>query len=177
MATKERGPCDRVLNSAVADMLDVVLLPPCHLTSIMATVAIYCVVSGDGPDKVFNVKISQHDTVASLRDMVREKNPARFKDIDVAAIQLFKVSLSMADLEQAQDPRKVNGVQELSSPFDKISDHFQDLPDDKVHVIALAPTGERRVLACHFSRLMDSTSSERDDRRTLCLFRSIPGEL
>ena len=149
----------QVSNSAVADMFDVAFLPPSYLTSAMEPLSINCLVSSDGPGQIFTVEIPRNKNVAILKDIIKEKKHIVFVNTEATDIQLFKVSLSMADLEQAQDPRKVNGVQELSPPIAKVSVIFEDLPEDKVHVIVLAPTGERRVLARLSSRLMDLTST------------------
>ncbi|CAA7268435.1 unnamed protein product [Cyclocybe aegerita] len=110
------------------------------LTSIMSTIAINCLISGDDPDKIFTVEISSNKNVSILKDIIKGKKQA-LSSIDAMEIRLFKVSLSDADLEQARDPRKIDAAQELSSPLAEISAIFKDLPKDKVHVIALAPTG------------------------------------
>ena len=161
VATKERGPCDRVLNSAVADMLDVVLLPPSYLTLAMEPLSINCLVSSDGPGKMFTVEIPPNKNVSILKAFIKKKTHPYFSSVDAMDIQLFKLKVSLAPDEACRlsDPLQDDAVQELSSPFDEISDHFHDPAKRHVHVIVLAPTGERRVLACHFSRLMDSTST------------------
>ena len=127
----------------------------------MEPLSINCLVSSDGPGQIFTVEIPPNKNVAILKDFIKEKNPARFKDIDATAIQLFKLKVSLAPDEASRllNPLRGDAVQELSLPLDEISDHFHDLAKRHVHVIVLAPTGERRVLACHFSRLMDSTST------------------
>ncbi|CAA7268474.1 unnamed protein product [Cyclocybe aegerita] len=106
----------------------------------MSTIAINCLISGDDPDKIFTVEISSNKNVSILRGIIKGESQA-LSSIDSKAIRLFKVSLSDADLEQARDPRKIDAAQELSSPLAEISAIFKDLPKDKVHVIALAPTG------------------------------------
>jgi hypothetical protein len=110
----------------------------------MATLSsINCLVSGEGPDKIFVVEISSDKKVAILKDLIKEK--AHLKSVGAKDIRLFKVLLAPEEAGRASDPLQIQGAQELSSPLAKISAVFEDLPEDKVHVVVFAPTGERRV--------------------------------
>jgi uncharacterized protein (DUF1684 family) len=97
---------------------------------------------------MFTVKIPSDDNVSILKKMIKEEAQAHFSGVDAMKIQLFKLKAPLApdEASRVSDLLQNDAVQELSSPFAKISVVFKDLPDDKVHVIALAPTGERRVL-------------------------------
>ncbi|TFK23838.1 hypothetical protein FA15DRAFT_641962 [Coprinopsis marcescibilis] len=106
----------------------------------MATIALNCLVSGDGADKIFTIKIAPNKSISILKDIVKGKQHIVFSNTQATDIRLFKVSLSVADLGLVRDPRKIDHAQELLEPLAKISAIFKDpLPDDRVHVIALAP--------------------------------------
>jgi hypothetical protein len=114
----------------------------------MSTIALNCLVSGDGPGKIFTVEIPSDKNVSILKDLIKEKAHPDFSSVAARNIQLFKLKVSLApdEASRVSDPLQNDAVEELSSPLAKISAIFTDLPDDKVHVIVLAPTGERRVL-------------------------------
>jgi hypothetical protein len=111
----------------------------------MSTISINCLVSGDGPDKIFIVKIPSNKNVSILKDLIKERS-GDFSSVDAMDIQLFKVSLAPDEAHRATNPLQIKNAERLSSPLAKISVVFGDLPDDIVHLIALAPTGERCVL-------------------------------
>jgi hypothetical protein len=114
----------------------------------MSTIALNCLVSGDGPSKIFTVEIPSDKNVSILKDLIKEKAHPDFSSVAAMNIQLFKLKVSLAPEKASgvSDPLQNDAVEELSSPLDEISDHFQDLNKRHVHVIALSPTGERRVL-------------------------------
>ncbi|TFK16458.1 hypothetical protein FA15DRAFT_676673 [Coprinopsis marcescibilis] len=106
----------------------------------MSSITLHCLVSGDGADKVFPADIPSNKTVGALKDLIKEKVPL-YTGIAAKDIQLFKVSLPIANAEQARDPGKIEDAQELSSPIDEISDVFQALEKGHIHVIAVIPLG------------------------------------
>ncbi|TFK19284.1 hypothetical protein FA15DRAFT_697628 [Coprinopsis marcescibilis] len=105
---------------------------------MMSTIALRCLVSGDGKEKVFTVKIASNDDVSILKDMIKEKVPL-YAGIAAKDMQLFKVSLPVANAEQARDPGKIRGAEKLSSPIDEISDVFWYPQKGHIHVVVLAP--------------------------------------
>lgn len=100
----------------------------------MSTISLNCLVSGDGPDEIFTVKIPSDENVSILREMIKEK--AALEGL-TKAIQLFTVSLAPDEAHRAADPLQIEGAAKLSLPLAKISVVFKDLPDDIIHVVAL----------------------------------------
>ena len=62
----------QVSNSAVADMFDVAFLPPSYLTSAMEPLSINCLVSSDGPGKMFTVEIPPNKNVSILKTIIKD---------------------------------------------------------------------------------------------------------
>jgi hypothetical protein len=112
----------------------------------MATIALECLVSDDSSNEKFTVEIALNKNVSTLKRMIKEERYFVFENTDVNDIQLFKVSLPLNEVYKAGLPLSIGGAQKLSSPLDEISDHFLDPARHHVHVIALAPAGECRVL-------------------------------
>ncbi|TFK19282.1 hypothetical protein FA15DRAFT_648623 [Coprinopsis marcescibilis] len=106
----------------------------------MSGITLHCLVSGDGADKIFPVDIASNDNVSILKDMIKEELAVLFKHIGAKDMQLFKVSLPAADAEQARDPGKIEGAEQLSSPIHEISEVFQVLDERHIHVIVVKPT-------------------------------------
>jgi hypothetical protein len=102
----------------------------------MSTIALNCVLSGDGPGQIFTVKIPSNKNVSILKDIIKELHNT-FSNTVATDIRLFKVSLSEAELrEQGGAPGKFDPTQELSWPLDEISDHFPSPAEHLVHVVA-----------------------------------------
>ncbi|TFK17365.1 hypothetical protein FA15DRAFT_710872, partial [Coprinopsis marcescibilis] len=110
----------------------------------MSHIALNCLVSGDDADKIFTVQIASNDDVSILKHQIKHVNPNRFANTDVPAIQLFKVSLAIANAEQARDPRKIEGAEQLS-PNAKISQVFQRPLERHIHVVVLPPPEHKRA--------------------------------
>lgn len=42
---------------------------------------------------MFSVKINKEETVATLKDIIRDKHPRAFGDVDVTSLKLWKISI------------------------------------------------------------------------------------
>ena len=126
----------------------------------MSTIALNCLIYGDDPDEAFTVDISSHRNVSTLRELMI-KEAQQLAQVGCFSVKVFKlkVPLSPDEASRISDPLHNDGLQKLE-PLAKISAIFdsEDLPTDKVHVMALSPTGERCVLVGHFSPLIGSIS-------------------
>ncbi|TFK20039.1 hypothetical protein FA15DRAFT_697153 [Coprinopsis marcescibilis] len=101
-------------------------------------IALNCLVSGDDADKIFTVQIASNNDVSILKHQIKHVNPNRFANTDVPPIRLFKVSLAIANAEQARDPRNIEGAEELL-PIAKISQVFQCPLERHIHIVVLPP--------------------------------------
>ncbi|TFK26850.1 hypothetical protein FA15DRAFT_666979 [Coprinopsis marcescibilis] len=107
----------------------------------MSHIALNCLVSGDGADEVFTVKIASNDNVSILKSLIKAQLPL-YGPIAPKKIQLFKVSLPLDEVYRAREPFSVKGSEELKSPLMKMSAAFGDsLVEDHVHIIVVMPTG------------------------------------
>ena len=129
----------------------------------MSTIALNCLIYGDDPDYAFTVRIPLDDHVSTLKEMIKEEtqHDPRPQNVGAKNIRLFRLQVPLFpdDASRVSDPLQNDGLQKLE-PLAKISAIFdsEDLPTDKVHVMALSPTGERCVLVGHFSPLIGSIS-------------------
>ncbi|TFK27944.1 hypothetical protein FA15DRAFT_665955 [Coprinopsis marcescibilis] len=100
-----------------------------------------CVVSGDGVDKIFDVKIAPNETVSTLKELIRAELPM-YAGIPAKDIQLFKVSLPVDDDPDGKlDALEIEQQEELNPPNTKISEFFRDSTGDQptLHVVVREP--------------------------------------
>jgi hypothetical protein len=58
----------------------------------MSNFDLNCLVYGDDPGCIFNIKIAPTESVSDLKDLVKEKNKSRFGDVDADLLRVWKVS-------------------------------------------------------------------------------------
>ncbi|EAU85927.2 protein kinase subdomain-containing protein PKL/ccin9 [Coprinopsis cinerea okayama7 len=92
-------------------------------------ISINCPLYGEGPDKAFSVKIQAND-ISILKEFITTRN--RLSNVNPTHVRLFKVSLTPDELHKTIP----NPESELNSPLAEISAIFNDLPENKVHVLA-----------------------------------------
>ncbi|KAF6750801.1 hypothetical protein DFP72DRAFT_969135 [Ephemerocybe angulata] len=93
-----------------------------------------CLSSGYPAGEIFSVKISLHESVSDLKDMIKQilGKPT------ITGIQLIKVLLAPSEAQLASDPDEIKNAVALS-PLDKIKDVFKgDLPSWMIHVVVLS---------------------------------------
>lgn len=56
----------------------------------METHTLNCWVRGTDVRSIFEVKISGAETVAALKEAIKNKNPAAFRDVDAVTLRLYK---------------------------------------------------------------------------------------
>ncbi|TFK18037.1 hypothetical protein FA15DRAFT_731608 [Coprinopsis marcescibilis] len=97
----------------------------------MSSITLNCLVSGDGPGKIFTIDIAPNETVFALKASIKAELP-RYTGTAAKDIQLFKVSLPLDEVPKAREPLAVEGSEELGLPLAKISTVFKDpLLDDR----------------------------------------------
>jgi len=70
----------------------------------MQLLSLNCFILGDKQNRMFTVKISNTDNVSILKDLIKEKRPVRFANIDATDVELWKVSFPIDDLASKQLP-------------------------------------------------------------------------
>ena len=108
---------------------------------------LFCYVRGDDYSNTFIVNIDEDDTVADLKDAIKEKKKPKFDDIPADSCSLWKASVQYnKNLEK--DVEALGLVDDdLLHPFDTLSDIFSsDLEKKCVHIIIKRPlSGELYV--------------------------------
>ncbi|KAF8415149.1 hypothetical protein L210DRAFT_3657885 [Boletus edulis BED1] len=72
----------------------------------METLTLYCWVYGEYVETIFQVKIPRTETVASLKEAIKNKKPVAFRDMDVGTLALYKVTLSGSSDEELEENLK-----------------------------------------------------------------------
>ena len=62
--------------------------------SIMSTINLNCLISGDSPGQAFTVTVASNGNVSILKKAIKAERSNRFKDIDAADIQLCSRTIS-----------------------------------------------------------------------------------
>jgi hypothetical protein len=83
---------------------------------------------GDDPTKFFPVKITNTESVGTLKKVIKEENQRAFHDIDACLLVLWKVSISVdRDLQEHLAGLHLTDMSQLSS-VDDLLNVFPDLP-------------------------------------------------
>ena len=101
--------------------------------------ALVCYVRGDDHTRVFDVKINKTESVADLRDVIKEKKSPIFDDIAAKDLRLWKASvLNTRDLKKDVDA--LNLLDDDSLPYGILSEIFlSGLEKKSVHIIIGRP--------------------------------------
>jgi hypothetical protein len=85
----------------------------------MSEVTLNCIVK-ESPDAVFKVAIDRKKDVVDLKDVIKEKLPVIFQNIDIIGIKVWFVEINQNDerLRQLKDDDK-----SIESVFEKIKPH------------------------------------------------------
>jgi hypothetical protein len=100
----------------------------------------------DKPKLMFTTDIDSDATVNALKNRVKQNDP-RLSNILAPQLELFKlkVPLTPKDLNLISNPPHPDAVEKLSDVLEPLSEFFENLPSNKVHVIVLLPNGEPHV--------------------------------
>lgn len=128
---------------------------------IMTTITLNYIL-GDKPELIFTTDIDSNATVNALKNRVKQNDP-RLSNISAPELQLFKLKVPLApkDLNHISNPPHPDGVEKLSDVLEPLSEFFENLPSNKVHVIVLLPNGE----ALHIDLFRDSRTSSVKQKR------------
>ncbi|KAF8121501.1 hypothetical protein EV363DRAFT_1232664, partial [Boletus edulis] len=109
----------------------------------METLTLHCWVYGEYVETIFQVKIPRTETVASLKEAIKNKKPVAFRDMDVGTLALYKVTLSGSSDEELEESLKKLSLdkQECLSGQTKLSKVFPESApsndDDKTTIIVI----------------------------------------
>jgi len=101
---------------------------------------INCIVFGDDPSHVFTIEIEGTKNVSALKDAIKDKNKHAFEHVDAHALNLWQVSIPVANGFEENVTKVELTKDEALSPLRKISQVFADQPDGAhLHIIVLCP--------------------------------------
>ncbi|RUS15037.1 hypothetical protein BC937DRAFT_92978 [Endogone sp. FLAS-F59071] len=118
-------------------------------------VSLFCLVRGESPQRAFKVRISKHDNVSDLKDLIKEESQNDFRDIDARNLTLWKVNIPIPTDDDEKEvlanltleDNEEEGVQELV-PTWKIRNAFPgELEEDTIHIIVKLRTVPRNFLS------------------------------
>ena len=109
-----------------------VALPVLDPTQLLS---LNCFVLGDGPDRMFTVKILKTENVSILKDRIKEKKAPHLNHIAASDLDLWQVNCLTDDLPSNSPP---TGPSLRSEKL--LLDLFSaELDNNRVHVVAYAP--------------------------------------
>ena len=109
------------------------------MTSILS---LFCYVYGDGDNNVFQVKTDQKETVATLNDAIKEKDPAAFGVCGTKSLILWNVSIPCdenTNVKEEVENLNLDGAKPLHA-LKKLVNIFSGSPiEGHVHIIVKPP--------------------------------------
>jgi hypothetical protein len=108
-----------------------------------ATLRLNCWVDGDDISQIFLITIPNTESVSTLKEAIKDKNPEAFRNIDARSLLLRKVSFPVdRHLQQHLANLDVTDDSSLSS-VDDLVDVFVDVPPRKhLHIVVKPRLGE-----------------------------------
>ncbi|KAG2119013.1 uncharacterized protein F5147DRAFT_832823 [Suillus discolor] len=95
-----------------------------------------CLVSGDHPCDIFQVKIVSTEVVSNLKDLIKEKNKHEFDGFDAKSLKLWKVDLPIDDTFKDNLNKLELHHKKPLSPVDGIFEVFDSPPQHKhLHIV------------------------------------------
>ena len=109
-----------------------------------STLSLFCYARGQEKNSVFQIKIDQMESVAALKDAIKEKNKNTFRDFDAQSLILWNVPVPYGrNLDLREEVEKLNLIDYVPlDPLDILSE-ILTLPEKSVHIIiGCPPLGE-----------------------------------
>ncbi|KAG2335302.1 hypothetical protein BDR05DRAFT_624489 [Suillus weaverae] len=100
-----------------------------------------CIVLGDDPShNIFVVDIAPKQTVADLKDLIKDKKKPEFDHVAADRLKLWKVKLPVDDaLKNTLESLELNKL-ESPSPVKKLQKVFSEIPEDEhLHIVIQGP--------------------------------------
>jgi hypothetical protein len=101
-------------------------------------------------------KIARTDTVGTLKEAIKDKNPESFHDVDARSLHLWKVSIPEDHHLKDKLEKLALREEEVLSSVARLSTLFSDkLEDERIHIVVSMGTGELE-LSLHVPSLIVS---------------------
>ncbi|KAG2339081.1 hypothetical protein BDR05DRAFT_951502, partial [Suillus weaverae] len=99
-----------------------------------------CIVLGDDPGRIFEIKIAPTESVSALQKVIKEENKQQFDRVDAKNLKLWKVDLPVDDaLKRTLESLELNKM-ESPSPVKKLQKVFSEIPEDEhLHIVIQGP--------------------------------------
>ncbi|KAG2336544.1 hypothetical protein BDR05DRAFT_1063613 [Suillus weaverae] len=99
-----------------------------------------CIVLGDDPGRIFEIKIAPTESVSALQKVIKEENKQQFDRVDAKSLKLWKVDLPVDDaLKRTLESLELNKM-ESPSPVDEMLEVFDNAPPRKrLHIVIQGP--------------------------------------
>ncbi|KAF9232338.1 hypothetical protein BU15DRAFT_17722, partial [Melanogaster broomeanus] len=134
-------PLSKVFSTLQEENLHIIVTPPAHTSIVDRLITLNCLVYGQNIHTIFPIKISNTESIGALKDVIKEKNPVDFADVDAKVLALYKVSFPVDErleftvhhfqLDDSVQP--LIGATKVSRIFSNHSD------DEKLHIIIDVP--------------------------------------
>ncbi|KAG1837969.1 hypothetical protein DFJ58DRAFT_846251 [Suillus subalutaceus] len=138
------SPVDEMLEHKY---LHIVIQGPPAVSSGLLHLQLNCIVLGDVPRHVFEIKIAPTASVSALQQAIKDAKKPRFDHVAADSLKLWKVDLPVDDvLKRTLESLELNEMESIS-PVDEVLEVFDNAPQHKhLHiVIQCPPAGELPV--------------------------------
>ncbi|KAG9310575.1 hypothetical protein JVU11DRAFT_9130 [Chiua virens] len=108
--------------------------------------ALNCWVRGREIDRIFTVKIPRTETVAALKEAIKNMNSVTFRDIDAYELDLYRVCLPYDDRLGETLQKFAFDREACLAPVGVLSNIFRDPPAEHVHVVIEPPQTPSNLL-------------------------------
>ncbi|KAG1764488.1 hypothetical protein EV702DRAFT_982040 [Suillus placidus] len=99
-----------------------------------------CIVLGDDPRHVFEIKIAPTDSVSALQKVIKDAKKPEFDHVAADILKLWKVDLPVDDaLKNTLESLELNELESPSS-VKKLQKVFSEIPEDEhLHIVIQGP--------------------------------------
>ena len=116
------------------------------------SMSLNCWVRGQGLNTVFRVEISSMALVETLKKIIKNENPASFRDIDADTLSLYKVTIPFDDRVEETVQGLILCQEDLLQPLETPSHYFPEAPlDEHIHLVVVAPCASHSVPLLFFA--------------------------
>jgi len=134
-----RWPLSSFFKDTVDDQhLHVIVKAPVTPPALDPTqlLSLNCFVLGDGPDRMFTVKILKTENVSILKKSIKEEKAPHLNHIDASDLDLWQVNFPIDDLSINSPPTDGPSLRSEKLLLDLFS---AELDNNRVHVVVRAP--------------------------------------
>ncbi|KAF9946681.1 hypothetical protein BGZ72_000128 [Mortierella alpina] len=136
------------------------------------TILIYCLVDGEAQSRAFPIRIDSADSIGDLKELIKAKKTPRFNDVAADELTLWQVSVPVND-DEDESLIFLDALTEKKKAFPTklLSDLFDEIPKDTIHVIVQKPQTEALdQLYLELANRVDTTPSLLLDDEDMCTY-------